>query len=169
MLYMIYNICPISTRKASQVSTQVPNQPPAPPPTPPPTEQLIVNGVSFSHDDFHQVVEDFYGRVQQDAELSIPFLSVHDWPDHIRRLTHFWWIRFGGRPYMFAEYNPVAKHYYAGFNANLLERWLGLFEATLTDRLQPDQAALWIMIAKRIGFALTAKDEAFRHAMENKS
>src|SRR5437868_5191673 len=90
-----------------------------------------VKGVLFSHKDLFNVVDDFYTRIQLDPVLQVPFKSVVDWPEHISRLTHFWWVQFGGKPYLFNHYNPVAKHFFAGFNQELLERWLGIFNETL--------------------------------------
>lgn len=123
---------------------------------------VTVNGVVFTHQDIYNVVEAFYTRVQHDPILSVPFRSVHDWPDHIKRLTHFWWIKFGGKPYMFSQYNPVLKHYYAGFNAELLERWLTLFHETLREKLSDDQYQLWALISRRMGQGLNMKNEMLK-------
>lgn len=128
---------------------------------------VIVNGVSYTHDDISFVVDDFYTRIQNDAILSVPFKSVADWPEHIERLTHFWWVRFGGKPYLFNYYNPVAKHFFAGFNRDLLQRWLVLFHETLKNRLTGDQADLWKAISERMGEALAAKNELFRREYES--
>lgn len=133
---------------------------------PQPTEILSVNSVDFSHADIFQVVDTFYSRVPQNPELAVPFQSVHDWPEHIERLTHFWWTRFGGEAYMFAEYNPVGKHYYAGFNQHLLKIWLGLFHEVITEKLKPDQAQLWKVISERMGQGLSAKNEMMKQYME---
>jgi hemoglobin len=92
----------------------------------------------------------------------VPFKSVGDWPEHIQRLTHFWWVRFGGRPYLFNYYNPVAKHFFAGFNRELLTRWLFIFHETLQAHLTPKQATLWKVISERMGEALFIKNELFK-------
>jgi len=123
---------------------------------------VTVNGVVFSHKDIHTVVATFYARVQKDPLLSVPFQSVHDWPDHIKRLTHFWWIKFGGKPYMFNQYNPVLKHFYAGFNAELLERWLSLFHGVLQEKLNEEQCRLWTLISQRMGYGLHMKNEMLK-------
>lgn len=126
------------------------------------SESIVVGGVKFTHGDIESVVEAFYYQVQFDPDLSIPFQSVHDWPEHIKRLTHFWWIRFGGKPYMFTHYNPVAKHYYAGFNDALLERWLALFRQTLDSKLTEEQARLWATITERMGESLSIRNEELK-------
>lgn len=132
-------------------------------------ESILVNGILFKHENIFRVIDDFYHRVQKDEHLKIPFQSVHDWPEHIKRLTHFWWIRFGGKAYMFTEYNPVAKHYFAGFNAFLLERWLKLFHQTLMDHLNSDQIKLWKVITERMGQSLTIKNEYLNEMYKRES
>lgn len=127
-----------------------------------------VNGVEFTHDDLFRVVDKFYARIRLDPVLSVPFKSVADWPEHIERLTHFWWIRFGGDPYLFSHYNPVAKHFFAGFNRELLTRWLSLFHETLWSQLNENQANLWQVISERMGEALAGKNDSFRREYESK-
>lgn len=132
-------------------------------------EKVELGGVTFTHTEIATVVEDFYNRVQADPLLQAPFRSVEDWPLHIRRLTHFWWIRFGGRPYLFYQYDPVTKHFFAGFNGELLERWLDLFNQTLKDHLSETQSELWRTVTVRMGHSLTMKNEMYRQAYENKN
>lgn len=124
-------------------------------------KRVSINGVSYSHQDIFVVIDDFYTRIQADAVLQVPFQSVHDWPEHIERLTHFWWIRFGGEPYLFGYYNPVAKHFFAGFNRELLARWLGIFHETLKTHLTEEQTRLWTLVSERMGEALAIKNDYF--------
>lgn len=137
--------------------------------TPKENDAIVVNGISFTHKDIFMVVDEFYTRIQQDFVLSVPFRSVGDWPEHIKRLTHFWWIRFGGRPYMFSEYNPVLKHFFAGFNKELLERWLSIFHDTLRKKLTTEQADLWALISDRMGESLSIRNEHYRREYESKN
>lgn len=135
-------------------------------PIPDPNQQVTVGDVVFTHADIQTVVDDFYTRIQNDPAMSIPFQSVHDWPDHIKRLTHFWWIRFGGRPYLLSNYNPVAKHFFAGFNTELLSRWLNIFHQTLNDHLKDEQVELWGQISKVMGQSLTIKNDFYKQEYE---
>lgn len=137
-------------------------------PTPNDHDTLLVNGLTFTFKNIRDVVEEFYSQIPHDTQLKVPFSSVHDWPEHIARLTHFWWIRFGGKPYMFSEYNPVLKHYYAGFNEELLERWLGLFQKTLMKNLNEEQAHLWATIAQKMGKGLSIRNEMLHKHYEQK-
>ncbi len=134
----------------------------------PQPEILNVNGVSFSHGDIFHVVNDFYTRIQNDPVLQVPFKSVGDWPEHIQRLTHFWWIRFGGKPYLPGPYNPVLKHFFAGFNQELLSRWLSIFHETLQTHLTPEQVTLWKLVSERMGEALSMKNELFKRDYESR-
>jgi hemoglobin len=125
-------------------------------------ENVVVGKLVFTFDDIFHVVGHFYGQVQLDDLLKVPFASVHDWTEHVDRLTNFWWIRFGGKPFLFSEYNPVAKHFFAGFNKILLDRWLQLFHDTLKLKLTPQQATIWTEISILMGQGLTAKNEMFK-------
>lgn len=134
---------------------------------PPPADARIrVGGIDFTHDDLFRVVGDFYARVEHDPILKVPFRTVHDWPEHVRKLTHFWWIRFGGRPYMPISYDPVTKHFLAGFDREFLARWLTLFHDTLRTHLTAEQAALWKLVSERMGDALSMKNEYFKREQE---
>lgn len=129
---------------------------------PGPQEFISLNKVNFTHQDIFSVVDDFYSRIQKDPILKVPFETVEDWPEHVKRLTHFWWIKFGGRPYMKAEYNPPQKHFLAGFNEQLLSRWLSIFHDTLQTHLTLEQSELWKQISNRMGDALTMKNEILK-------
>jgi hemoglobin len=120
---------------------------------------LEVGGTTLSFKDIRSVVESFYTDVAKHEVLKVPFSSVKDWPHHIERLTHFWWLRFGGTPYMEVQYNPVFKHLEAGFNEAFLEKWLQLFKKTLFSTLTSEQATIWFELAQRMGQALSQKNE----------
>lgn len=129
-------------------------------------DYVAINGVSFTHKEMFSVIDDFYHRIQIDEKLKIPFQSVHDWPEHIERLTHFWWCKFGGQPYLFTYYNPVEKHFFAGFNEELLARWLNLFHATMADHLADEQMNLWKRISQSMGEALNYKNNYYKAEYE---
>lgn len=129
-------------------------------------QSVVINGIAYAHEDLFRVVNDFYSRIQLDSDLKVAFQSVHDWPEHIENLTHFWWIKFGGAPYRFNNYNPVAKHFFAGFNRELLTKWLSLFELSLKAQLRSEQVQLWQTISERMGEALFVKNELFKKNFE---
>jgi hemoglobin len=129
---------------------------------PEPNDSLSFNELPFTHEEIRKVVDDFYTVVAEDDLLKVPFSSVKDWPHHIERMTHFWWVRLGGRPYLSGPYNPVLKHFLAGFNATFLERWLSLFEIALNDNLKPEQAELWTLLAHRMGQFLSSRNDLYK-------
>lgn len=124
-----------------------------------PEAELNVYGVHFRWLDISKVITLFYQRVAVDQLLRIPFASVEDWPHHIERLTHFWWIRFGGPPYLDVRYDPIGKHFESGFNHHFLERWLELFDRILRETLNPQQAKLWQEFATSMGASLERNNE----------
>lgn len=125
-------------------------------------KNLEVSSVTFSHGDIEKVVERFYAKVAVDPVLGVPFASVKDWPHHIERLTHFWWVKFGGEPYIDTMYDPVTKHFEAGFNQTFLERWLTMFRETAQETLTPEQSEIWCKVTERMGHALTMKNEMYK-------
>lgn len=130
-------------------------------------ESVALNGIEFYHRDIAAVVDTFYRRVEHDPVLKVPFDSVLDWPEHIERMTHFWWTKFGGFPYLDTYYDPVTKHYRAGFNTAFLARWLGLFHEVLRETLSSEQAELWEIISIRMGQGLTMKNDMYKRSVEN--
>lgn len=136
---------------------------------PSPDETVVVRGVSFTHEDLFRVVDDFYSRIQKDPVLQVPFRSVHDWPEHVQRLIHFWWSRFGGRVYLFNYYRPVEKHFFAGFDRSLLKRWLDIFHETLQSHLKPEQVETWRSISEKLGEALAMKNDEFARVFIQKN
>lgn len=126
------------------------------------TDLVMINGIHFSYRDIHSVIDEFYYRVQLDSVLSVPFRSVNDWPVHIQRLTHFWWIRFGGAPYLSVQYDPVTKHFLGGFNLALLSRWLTIFHEVLKKNLDAEQSEIWELVSTRIGQGLSVKNEMYQ-------
>lgn len=125
-------------------------------------EFVEVNSVRFAFNDINLVVEKFYKKVAIDQYLRGPFTVVDDWPHHIHRLIHFWWIRFGGRPYMDVQYNPVQKHFETGFNEELLDHWLTLFKSVMKETLTPGQTQLWTTLVEGMGAALNRNNDLMK-------
>lgn len=123
---------------------------------------LDLGGLGFTFVEIETVVLTFYSRVAVDSVLKVPFSSVNDWPHHIERLTHFWWMRLGGERYMDVTYNPPLKHLEAGFNRAFLTRWLDLFREVLLEKLPTEKAAAWNKTATMMGEALSMKNDALK-------
>ncbi|MCF3640765.1 truncated hemoglobin [Rhizobium sp. TRM95111] len=102
------------------------------------------------------LVDTFYGRVRQHAELGPIFDARLDgrWPEHLEKMQRFWSAvafkdgGYGGKPVM-------AHQGVAGLNPPLFEAWLGLFAATLDDIAPTPEAKEWFMAtAERIAKSL---------------
>jgi len=119
---------------------------------------VSVDQVKFHHFSIYSVVSHFYTNVAKDPILSKAFEDIKDWPHHIDLMTHFWWIRLGGKPYLDYSYNPIPKHFAKGFNGELLARWLSLFEESLNQYLDEEQVKLWLSIAQSIGAFLLKRN-----------
>jgi hemoglobin len=97
------------------------------------------------------LMDRFYGRVREDAELGPVFNSiVEDWPDHLERLVAFWSSvmlttgRYKG--------NPMMKHLIHAdrITPDLFRRWLAIWERTTAEMLPPEGAAAMQAKAHRI-------------------
>lgn len=119
------------------------------------------------------VVADFYARVREHPQLSIPFARVKDWAAHEAHIAHFWWTSLGGERYREADYRVGPKHADVGVTTPLMQHWLGLFRATLDAHLPPDLAAPWFERALKIGESLLLltqfQQDAARQARKQES
>lgn len=106
------------------------------------------------------VVDDFYSRVQAHPTLAEPFRRVEDWPEHKRRLTHFWWISLGGERYRDDQYRVAPLHVPLGITDELVDDWLALFETTLHDHLPPELAEAWMTRARNMGRSIRMLGES---------
>lgn len=79
------------------------------------------------------LVDRFYGRVQQDAELGPIFdARVADWPTHLDRMKRFWRSVLFSSGEFFG--NPMIKHaMIPNVDRALFDRWLMLFGETLDE------------------------------------
>ena len=90
--------------------------------------------VPCTEEEIRGLVDTFYARVRQDPALGPIFNThVHDWDEHLVKLTDFWSsiLRRTGR----FSGSPMVRHAALdGLEANLFLRWLALFRQT-TDEL----------------------------------
>jgi hemoglobin len=102
------------------------------------------------------VVERFYSRIRLDPLLGPIFNdAVHDWAEHLGRLTDFWSSvmltsrRYKGRPL------PAHLKHADAITPEAFERWLGLWQAATNELLPPDAAAALQVKAARIAESLS--------------
>ena len=113
----------------------------------------------IGRDAVNTVVDEFYNKIQTHPTLAAPFSSVHDWPAHKEKIGDFWWVVLGGKPQASYKYDPVGKHFMAGFNASLLEDWKQLFRETLVLNLDQRLADMWFSRVQMIGENLLTQNE----------
>ena len=96
-----------------------------------------------------KVVATFYGRAREDDVLGPVFnRAVDDWDHHIDQITDFWSSvllrtgRYSGRPL-----NP---HLRLPIEAIHFDRWLALFEQTVTEIEGAEIAEAYLVRARRI-------------------
>lgn len=83
-----------------------------------------------------EMVHRFYARVRADAVLGPVFeAAVHDWPEHLAKLTDFWAsVALGARRY---HGRPMQAHFRLPITEAMFPRWLGLFEVTTAELFPP--------------------------------
>lgn len=108
------------------------------------------------------LVHAFYARVRRDEVLG-PIFNTHidDWDQHLAKLVDFWsailrrTARFSG--------TPMPRHAaLPGLNAELFERWLGLFDTTLAEQPNRAMAEYAAQAARRIAQSLWMGYQASR-------
>ena len=114
-----------------------------------------MTGLQLDETGLRTLVDRFYERVRADAELGPVFNNaIHDWPEHLARLTDFWHSvmltsgRYKGQPV------PVHMKHRAHMTPALFQRWLGLWSETTAELMAPADAAVLQEKAGRIGESL---------------
>ena len=102
-----------------------------------------------------RVVHAFYARVRADTDLGPIFNdAVHDWPDHLEKLTAFWSsVMLASGRY---KGQPVAAHqkHMTRISPELFDRWLFLWGQTTDEMMAPGAAAALQVKAAQIAESL---------------
>jgi len=95
------------------------------------------------------VVQTFYARAREDEVIGPVFkAAVKDWDEHIHNITNFWSSmmlrtgRYDGR--------PLRPHLRLPLEPMHFDRWLALFESTVTELCAAEVAQAFIVRARRI-------------------
>lgn len=114
-----------------------------------------MSGLQVDDAGLRVLVDSFYARVRADAELGPVFNdAVHDWPEHLARLTDFWHSvmltsgRYKGQPV------PVHMKHKDRITPELFQRWLALWAETTNALMEPEAARALQDRAGRIGESL---------------
>lgn len=108
----------------------------------------------ISAEEIDRVVTRFYARVRAHHMLG-PIFATHvtDWPEHEAKIARFWKGAILHEPGYGGS--PMMAHRRAGnVGAAHFPIWLGLFDDTLRQTLDPLAAAGWSALAHRIGQGL---------------
>jgi hemoglobin len=112
-------------------------------------------GFDMDEEGLKGVVRLFYARIRQDAELGPIFNdAIHDWPEHLEKLTDFWSSvmlttgRYKGRPV------PAHLKHADRITPALFQRWLALWENTTNEAMTPQAAQALQAKAARIAESL---------------
>ncbi|MBN9400488.1 MAG: group III truncated hemoglobin ['Candidatus Kapabacteria' thiocyanatum] len=103
-----------------------------------------------SRDDVRLLVHTFYDRVRADDILAPVFaLRIKgSWDEHLERMTSFWSNLLLNEPGF--KGNPLQRHMGLPLNHDLFERWLKLWEDTVTGLFTGDIAHEAITKARNI-------------------
>lgn len=111
--------------------------------------------MAISEESIPLLVDAFYTRVRSEPDLGPIFNDViHDWPEHLERLSAFWSSvmltsgRYKGRPV------PMHKRHEDRIVPEHFARWLALWRATTDELMTPDAAQALQAAAGRIGESL---------------
>ncbi|WP_297323149.1 group III truncated hemoglobin [uncultured Bartonella sp.] len=109
------------------------------------------------------VVRTFYDRVRQDAILGPIFEShIVDWEPHLQNMFAFWSSvmlhtnRYNGR--------PMPKHVVLPIDATHFQRWLLIFQTTVSELCLEEDASLFMKKARQIAHSLE-----MGHASKNRT
>lgn len=87
--------------------------------------------------DIEKLVNDFYGKVQNDQLLG-PVFSHVDWPHHLPIMYDFWSsMLLGDQSY---RGNPLQKHLPLPIEGKHFDQWLKLFTETVNENFVGDKA-----------------------------
>lgn len=87
--------------------------------------------------DIENLVNDFYGKVQNDQLLGPVFMHI-DWPHHLPVMYDFWSsILLGDQSY---RGNPLQKHLPLPIEGKHFAQWLKLFTETVNENFAGDKA-----------------------------
>ena len=112
-------------------------------------------GLEIDEAGLRRLVDAFYARIRADAQLGPIFNdAVHDWPEHLGKLSAFWSSvmltsgRYKGPPV------PAHVKHKNRITPALFDRWLSLWRQTTDELMAPEAAAALQAKAARIAESL---------------
>lgn len=118
-------------------------------------------------EDIQSLVNRFYGVVRQDELIGPIFEGIikDRWPAHLEKMYRFWQtILLDERTY---QGTPFAPHAVMPLEAPHFERWLQLFNATVTENYEGIKASEALWRAEKMAEMFQIKLEHFRKIKGN--
>lgn len=119
------------------------------------SEDFSVPAEEITEDRLRELIPAFYARVRKDPLIGPVFNDVvHDWPEHLGKLTDFWSSvmltsgRYKGRPL------PAHAKHGDRISPASFERWLAIWRETTAELMPPAAAAAMQDKAARIAESL---------------
>jgi hemoglobin len=118
-------------------------------------EDFSVTAEGITEARLRRLIPAFYARVRQDPLIGPVFNgAIHDWPEHLDKLTDFWSSvmltsgRYKGRPL------PAHARHGDRITPASFDRWLSIWRETTDELLPPGAAAAMQDKAARIAESL---------------
>ena len=113
----------------------------------------IVRDTGINPELIDQLVDAFYGRIQNDDLLGAVFADkISDWGPHLEQMKLFWSsVALSTGVY---QGRPMPKHLRLPIDAQHFDRWLAVFEQTATELCTPTQVEHFMVRARRIAQSL---------------
>jgi len=107
-----------------------------------------------SKQDVEKLVDTFYGRVLQDAELA-PFFARLDFEAHMPKMVHFWSFVLLDEPGYTT--NVTDKHMHMPLSKVHFDRWVALFHGTVDELFAGEKAEMAKQRATLIAWTIQNK------------
>ena len=104
--------------------------------------------------DVENLVDTFYGRVLQDAELA-PFFERLDFKAHMPKMVHFWSFVLLDEPGYTT--NVTDKHMHMPLSKVHFDRWVELFHGTVNELFAGEKAEIAKQRATLIAWTIQNK------------
>lgn len=122
---------------------------------------------SLNEESISTLVDTFYARVREDDLIGPVFNRVvEDWPEHLAKLKDFWSSvvlsagRYKGNPMM--AHLPIPE-----MDSRHLDRWLCLWERTLSEIFEPEVAEIFLGKAIMVGERFVSVSRYMREAQSS--
>lgn len=113
------------------------------------------------HEGILKLLKPFYADVRQHLVLGPIFNAhIHDWPEHLEKITDFWALQTGGESRYRGGF--AGAHLALGLRPEHFVHWLELWEFNATRRLPAAEAMEMVKLANELGRRLLGVTQQYR-------